>query len=180
MKFREKFNPMCFLSSLGAGGLSVSFFIYLFFLIPHKDTPLVTFNHIYPRLMEGSLASFGIAFCLVFILAFAFFHFKLLIWSVKQFKVYKTTQSYESLKNSNAEISLMTIPLTFAMTINVCFVLGAVFVPNLWSIVEYMFPFALIGFAVAGYFALKIFLTILQDYLHKEVLTLQRTITYHK
>lgn len=52
----------------------------------------------------------------------------------------------------------MTIPLTYAMTINVCFVLGAVFVPNLWSVVEYMFPFALIGFTVAGYFALKIFI----------------------
>ena len=30
------------------------------------------------------------------------------------------------------------------------------FVPNLWSIVEYMFPFALIGFAITGYYALKI------------------------
>ena len=26
MQLREKFNPMCFLSSLGAGGLSISFF----------------------------------------------------------------------------------------------------------------------------------------------------------
>jgi hypothetical protein len=44
------------------------------------------------------------------------------------------------------------------MTINVCFVLGATFVPNLWTIIEYMFPFALLGFGVVGYFALKIFL----------------------
>ena len=29
MQLREKFNPMCFLASLGAGGLSVSFFMYL-------------------------------------------------------------------------------------------------------------------------------------------------------
>ena len=157
MKLREKYNPMCFLSALGAGGLSVSFFMYLMFLVPHKGTPMATFDFIMPKLMEGTWLSFVIAFSLIFILAFAFFHFKLLIFSTKQFNMYKKTQSYETLKNSNAEISLMTIPLTYAMTINVCFVLGAVFVPNLWSIVEYMFPFALLGFVVAGYFALKIF-----------------------
>lgn len=157
MSIREKFNPMCFLSSLGAGGLSVSFFMYLMFLVPHKDTPMATFNHIYPVLLEGTYLSFISAFALVFIIFFAFMHFKLLIFTTKQFNHYKKTEKYTELKNSNAEISLMTIPLTFAMSVNVCFVLGAVFVPNLWSIVEYMFPFALLAFAVAGYFALKIF-----------------------
>jgi hypothetical protein len=156
MQLREKFNPMCFLSSLGAGGLSVSFFMYLMFLVPHKDTPMPTFNHVFPELMKGTWLSFVIAFAIVFIIAFAFFHFKLLIWNTKQFNVYKKSEAYKELVNSNAEITLMTIPLTYAMTINVCFILGAVFVPNLWSIVEYMFPFALIGFAVAGYYALKI------------------------
>ncbi|XPV54950.1 MAG: TsoY family (seleno)protein [Halarcobacter ebronensis] len=96
------------------------------------------------------------AIALLGIILFAFFHFKLLIWNTKQFNMYKKTDNYETLVNSNAEITLMTIPLTYAMTINVCFVLGAVFVPNLWSIVEFMFPFALLGFVVAGYFALKI------------------------
>ncbi len=157
MKLREKYNPMCFLSALGAGGLSVSFFMYLMFLVPHEGVPMATFDFIMPKLLEGTWLSFVIAFALVFILAFAFFHFKLLIFSTKQFNLYKKSEAYKALKNSNAEITLMTIPLTYAMTINVCFVLGAVFVPNLWSIVEYMFPFALIGFMVAGFFALKIF-----------------------
>ncbi len=156
MELREKFNPMCFLSSLGSGGLSVSFFMYLMFLVPHKDTPMATFNHIFPKLMEGTWLSFIIAFSLVFIIVFAFFHFKLLIWNTKQFNMYKKSDAYKTLIKSNAEITLMTIPLTYAMTINVCFVLGAVFVPNLWSVVEYMFPFALMGFTIAGYFALKI------------------------
>lgn len=157
MSNTNKFNPMYFLASLGAGGLSVSFFIYLMFLVPHKDTPMATFNHIFPKLLEGSMLSLIIAFSLVFIIAFAFFHFKLLIWCTKEFKKYKESEDYKTLISSNAEISLMAIPLTFAMTINVCFVLGAVFVPNLWSVVEYMFPFALLGFATTGYFALKIF-----------------------
>lgn len=156
MTLREKFNPMCFLASLGSGGLSVSFFMYLMFLVPHKDTPMATFNHIFPELIKGTWLSITIVIALLGIILFAFFHFKLLIWNTKQFNMYKKTDNYKTLVNSNAEITLMTIPLTYAMTINVCFVLGAVFVPNLWSIVEFMFPFALLGFVVAGYFALKI------------------------
>lgn len=156
MILREKFNPMCFLASLGSGGLSVSFFMYLMFLVPHKGTPMATFNYIFPELIKGTWLSVVIFFSLIFILTFAFFHFKLLIWNTQQFFLYKKSEAYKLLKNSNAEITLMTIPLTYAMTINVCFVLGAVFVPNLWNVVEYLFPFALLGFVTTGYFALKI------------------------
>ena len=157
MILREKFSPMCFLASLGAGGLSVSFFMYLMFLVPHPNTPMATFDFIMPALLKGDWLSFVVSFSLVFIIAFAFLHFKLLIWNIKQFNLYKKTAAYKELINSNSQITLMTIPLTFAMTINVCFVLGAVFVPGLWGIVEFLFPFALLGFIVVGYFALKIF-----------------------
>ncbi|WP_122892914.1 TsoY family (seleno)protein [Arcobacter peruensis] len=157
MTLREKFSPMCFLSALGAGGLSVSFFMYLMFLVPHEGAPMATFDFIYPQLLKGNWLSFVSAFSLVMIIAFAFLHFKLLIWNTKQFNMYKKSDIYKELKNSNAEITLMTIPLTFTMTINVCFVLGAVFVPGLWGIVEYLFPFALIGFIITGFFGLKIF-----------------------
>ncbi|RXJ84720.1 TsoY family (seleno)protein [Arcobacter cloacae] len=157
MTLREKFSPTCFLSALGAGGLSVSFFMYLMFLVPHPTTPMATYDYIMPALLKGDWLSFVISFSLVFIVVFAFLHFKLLIWNTKQFNLYKKTEAYKSLINSNAQISLMTLPLTYAMTINVCFVLGAVFIPGLWGVVEFLFPFALIGFIVVGYFALKIF-----------------------
>ena len=157
MILREKFSPMCFLASLGAGGLSVSFFMYLMFLVPHPNTPMATYDFIIPALLKGDWLSLVVSFSLVFIIAFAFLHFKLLIWNTKQYNLYKKTASYQELINSNSQITLMTIPLTFAMTINVCFVLGAVFVPGLWGIVEFLFPFALLGFIVVGYFALKIF-----------------------
>lgn len=157
MILREKFSPTCFLSALGAGGLSVSFFMYLMFLVPHPTTPMATYDYIMPALLKADWLSFVISFSLVFIIAFAFLHFKLLIWNTKQYNLYKKTDAYKSLINSNAQISLMTLPLTYAMTINVCFVLGAVFIPGLWGVVEFLFPFALIGFIVVGYFALKIF-----------------------
>jgi hypothetical protein len=81
-----------------------------------------------------------------------------LIWNTKQFNLYKKSKNYQELINSNSQITLMTIPLTYTMTINVCFVLGAVFIPKLWDFVEYLFPFALIGFAISAYFSLKIFI----------------------
>ncbi|WP_419769677.1 MAG: TsoY family (seleno)protein [Candidatus Marinarcus sp.] len=167
MELREKFTPMCFLSALSAGGLAVSFFMYLMFLVPHKGVPMATFDFIYPVILQGNWLSVVSVLAMIFILVFSFLHFKFLIWNTKQFNLFKKTEKFEKLKNSNDEISLMTIPLTYAMTINVCFVIGAVFVPSLWSIVEYMFPFALIAFAVAGYFALKIFFNYLTRILTK-------------
>lgn len=157
MLLKENYTPMYFLAALGAGGLSVSFFMYLMFMVPHEGVPMATFDFIYPVLLNGTWLSFLSAFCLVFIIAFAVWHFKLLIWNIKQYNAFKQTDAYQTMKNSNAEVTLMALPLTFTMTINVCFVLGAVFIPGLWSIVEFMFPFALIGFAINGYYALKIF-----------------------
>ena len=157
MLLKEKYNPMYFLAALGSGGLTASFYMYLMFLVPHKDTPMATYDQIFPALLKGDWLSFVIAFALVFIIAFSFFHFKLLIWNVKQYKAFKQTEAFNSLKNSNTEITLMTMPLTFTMTINVFFILGAVFVPGLWSVVEFLFPGALLGFMVTGYYGLKIF-----------------------
>lgn len=165
--FRENYSPSYFLAALGAGGLAVSFYMYLMFLVPHKGSPMATFDHIYPLLEKGSWLTFVSSFAMVLIIGFAFFHFKLLIWNIKQFNNFKKTEKYAVLKNSNAEVTLMTIPLTLAMTINVCFVIGAVFVPNLWSVVEYMFPFALLGFAIAGYYAIKIFMDYFSRLLQK-------------
>ena len=155
---REKFTPICFLSSLGAGGLSVSFFMYLMFMIPHKGVPMTTFEFFYPAIIKGDWLSFVSAFSAIAILVFAYFHFTLLVWNIKQFNLYKTTPAYTQMRSSNAEVTLMAIPLTLSMSINVCFVLGALFVPNLWSVVEYLFPLAIMGFGIAGYYALHLFI----------------------
>ncbi|PID48398.1 MAG: hypothetical protein CR967_00120 [Proteobacteria bacterium] len=158
MRFIKEFSPTYFLSSLGAGGLSVSFYMYLMFLVPHKGTPMATFDQIYPTLLKGTWLSFLSGFALVFIIFFAFLHIKLLYWNTKQYANYKKSEAFKTLLGSNARVTLMAIPLTYTMTINVFFVLGATFVPKLWRVIEYMFPFALTGFIIAGFFALKILL----------------------
>jgi hypothetical protein len=124
---RERYSPMYFLAALGAGGLAVSFFIYPMFLLPHPDTPMVTFNHLWPALTAGGnpLTSALIGIDLAAIILFAVLHFWLLAWNLREFKLFRQTAAYKKLLTSNAEISLMAVPLTLAMTINVAFVLGA-------------------------------------------------------
>ncbi|MGC9456166.1 MAG: TsoY family (seleno)protein [Halothiobacillaceae bacterium] len=153
----ESYNPLYFLAALGAGGLSVSFFVYLMFMVPHPDTPMVTFNHLWPILTGDRLLPAGlVAGAIVGMLVFGYFHLRLLWWNLSEYRQFRRTAAFETLRRSNAEISLMAIPLTLAMTINVLFALGAALVPNLWQIVEYLFPFALAGFLAVGVYAMRI------------------------
>ncbi len=157
MEKRPAYNPLYWLAALGAGGLTVSFFVYINFMVPHKGVPMATFDFLYPALVKGDWLSAVIGIALLFIILFALLHIKLLLWNIKEFAAYKQTEAYETMKNSNAEVTLFAIPLTLAMTINVFFIVFALFVPHLWDYVEYLFPGALLAYITAGYFVLKIF-----------------------
>jgi len=154
----EKYSPLYFLSSLGFGGLSVTFFMYLVFMTEHKEYPIPTFETLSVSLSSANiLTNIMTVVALIGIAISSYAHLKLLFWNIKEYRLFKQTDNYNTLKKSDSEVQLMAIPLTFGMTINVAFILGAVFVPKLWSVVEYLFPLALIAFAIAGYFAVKIF-----------------------
>ncbi|NVK20346.1 MAG: hypothetical protein HWE30_16745 [Methylocystaceae bacterium] len=154
----QNYSPLYYLAALGNGGLAVSFFIYMMFLLPHPGTPMPVFADWSRALMEGSLAHRAlVVFSLSGVVWFSIGHIRSLIWNTKQYLKFKKSGGLESMMDSAAEVQLMALPLTYAMTINVGFVLGALFVPGLWTIVEYLFPMALIGFAVVAYFAIKIY-----------------------
>jgi hypothetical protein len=153
----SKYSPLYYLSALGAGGLAVSFFMYLNFLIPHAGYPMVTANILISFMGENPLKAPLVLLAILGILYFAYQHIMLLIWNIGQYKTFKHTEGFANLKKTNSEVSLMAIPLTYAMSINVSFVLGAVFVPGLWSVIEWLFPAALIGFLAVGIYALKLY-----------------------
>jgi hypothetical protein len=155
---KENYSPLYFLASLGPGGMAVSFYMYIFFMLPHAPIPLATADHIFPAIARGDLYSWLIALDLLFILGLAFLHFRLLFWNIREYGLFKQTAAFEKLKNSNNEVVLMAIPLTYAMTINVCLVLGAALVPGLWGHIELLFPFALLGFLAVGIYAMRLFL----------------------
>lgn len=157
-KLLDDYSPLYFLASLGAGGAAITFFMYLMFLVPHPGTPMVTFDQLWPIVsgddrMQGVLvgtAMLGIAL-------FSLLHLRLLVWNLVEYRRFKHTDAYTALRTSNNEATLMAIPLTLSMSVNVMFVNGAVFVPELWSVVEWLFPFALATFLAIGALALRLY-----------------------
>ncbi len=153
----DTYSPLYFLGSLGAGGLSVTFFMWLFMWVPHAGVPVPTFEHIWAALATGSLIQqTAIIIAWVGIAVFVFLNLKYLIWNLRAFSEFKKTDSYERLRNSNGETTILAMPLALAMSVNGLFVAGLSFVPGLWSIVEYLFPFAMIAFGLVGVLALRI------------------------
>ena len=150
----DTYSPLYFLASLGAGGLTVTFFMYLMFWVPHIGRPVPIFEDLTAAFGSGSIplqtaitvAVAGIAF-------FAILNVKSLIWNVRTLNRFKSTPAYAALRASNGETTLLAAPLAAAMTVNAMFIVGLVFVPGLWRVVEYLFPLALIAFIAIGVWA---------------------------
>ena len=79
----DAYNPTYFLASVGAGGLSVTFFMYLMFWVPHTGRPVPIFEDIAAAFNGGSLAMQGaIIAAMVGIAVFAFLNIKALVWNL--------------------------------------------------------------------------------------------------
>ena len=161
MPFRkEKYNPLMFLSSLWAGWMSVVFFMYLMFMVPRnmKDFVIPTYDSLMLQFDKWDIFFNSlIIFWVVWIIYFSYKHIQLLVWNLKRYFEFKKTSAFTKLKEGNWEVTLMAVPLTLAMTINVLFIIWAVFIPSLWTIVEYLFPGALVAFTLVWLLALKTF-----------------------
>ena len=155
---REAYNPLYFLGALGAGGLCISFYMYLHFMVDHPGRPFAVYEFVWPLVEKMDSISFLIIGCFIIMFYLAYVHFRLLIWNIMEYRLYIQTPAYEQLRNSNAEATLMAIPLTLSMTVNVFFIFGAVFVPNIWSEIQNLFPLSLGAFFIIGIYALVILL----------------------
>ncbi len=152
----DSYSPIYFLASLGAGGIAVTFFMFLMFWVPHPGQPVPVFEDIVAAFGNGSAAmQAGIAIALIGIAAFAFLNIKSLVWNLQSFATFKKTDAYAKLRETNAEATVLAMPLALAMSVNALFIVGLVFVPQLWGVVEYLFPLALIAFAAIGVLAFR-------------------------
>ncbi|MFO7804918.1 MAG: hypothetical protein R6V30_04515 [Paracoccaceae bacterium] len=152
----DTWSPLYFLASLGAGGLSVTFFMYLMFWVPHPGQPVPVFEDILAAFSSGGLPlKAAIIVAVTGIAGFAFLNIKSLIWNLGRLSEFRKTDAYTKLMTSNGETQLLAMPLALAMTVNAAFILGLVFVPGLWSVVEYLFPLAMITFALIAYLAFR-------------------------
>jgi hypothetical protein len=153
----RQYNPLYFLASLGAGGLAVTFFMALMFWIAHPGQPVPVFEDLQRAFASGDIglrsviivAALGIAY-------FAFQNVRMLVWNLRSLAAFRKTDAYTQLRRSNAETTLLAAPLAAAMSVNVGFIVGLVFVPGLWGVVEYLFPLALVVFAGIGVWAARL------------------------
>lgn len=151
----DNWAPQYFLASVGAGGIAVAFFIWLMMWVPHPGQTVPIFEDIAAHFgAAGLLSQAMMAVAMAGIAVFAFFNLKLLVWNMGRFGQFKKSAAMDKLRSTNAEVQLLAMPLALAMTINVLFILGMVFVPKLWTVVEYLFPVAMAAFLTVGALAL--------------------------
>lgn len=159
-KLKEAYSPLYFLASLGSGGLAITFFMYLLFMVPYGGGPIPTFEDLISAFSMDSPLMVGVIIVGVSgTVFFSYQHFRLLVWNIREYLLFRQTDQFSQLKRGNGEVQLMAIPLTYAMSINVLFILGALFVPHLWNYVERLFPIALLAFLAVGIYATHIFIT---------------------
>ncbi|SIO52129.1 hypothetical protein SAMN05444722_3029 [Rhodovulum sp. ES.010] len=152
----DRYSPFYFLASLGAGGLAVTFFMYLFFWVDHPAQPVPVFEDVARAFATGSvLTQAMIVVAYLGIAVMAFHNIRLLLWNIAQYRRLTDTATWKDLTTTNAETQLLAMPLALAMSVNVGFVLGMAFVPGLWSVVEYLFPMALVAFGLIGVLAFR-------------------------
>lgn len=153
----ERYSPLLFLAALGAGGMTANFFVWLMFWVPHPGRPVPTFEDVTAAFAGGTPAMQAVvAVAVVGIAVFALMHLRLLLWNVGEYRAYARSPAYAALRRSNAETQLLALPLTAAMAINVGFIVGLVFVPGLWTVVEALFPAAMAAFMVVGVWTLRL------------------------
>lgn len=154
----DTYSPMYFLASLGAGGLSVSFFMWLMFWVPHPGRTVPIFEDIAAAFQNGPAPlQVAIAIAVAGIALFVFLNLKLLAWNLSRLAEWKQTEAYAKFVRTNAQSQLMALPLALAMSVNGLFIAGLVFVPGLWSVVEYLFPLALTAFTLIAGLAFRSF-----------------------
>lgn len=153
----DTYSPLYFLASLGTGGLTVTFFMWLMHWTKHPGHSVPLFGDIWASFFAGGfLTKIMILIALAGIGYYAFQNLKYLRWNLKQYKQWRHTKAHATLLTTNGETQLMAMPLAMAMSVNVCFILGMVFVPGLWSVVEYLFPLALLAFLGIGFLAFRL------------------------
>ncbi len=153
----DAYSPLYFLASLGAGGLVVTFFMFLMFWVPHPDQPVPVFEDLLQVFATGSLPlKAAVAVAMAGIAFFVVLNVKMLVWNFQALSQFRQTEAYMALRNSNSETALLAAPLASAMTVNAGFIVGLVFVPGLWNIVEYLFPAAMVAFFLLGVWAFRL------------------------
>jgi hypothetical protein len=154
----DTYTPLYFLASVGAGGLSVTFFMWLMHWLPHPGRSVPVFEDIAAAWGRGDvLVQAMILVAMAAIAALVALNLKSLVWNLRALAAWRRTDAHAQFIKTNAQSQLMALPLALAMSVNGLFVAGLVFVPGLWSVIEYLFPLAILAFLAIAVLAFRIY-----------------------
>lgn len=154
----DSYSPLYFLASVGAGGLSVTFFMWLMHWLPHPGRTVPTFEDIAAAWGRGEpLVQGMIAVALLAIAGLVALNLKSLAWNLGRFADWRRTEGFAKFSKTNAQSQLMALPLALAMSVNGLFVAGLVFVPGLWAVIEWLFPLAILAFLGISVLAFRVY-----------------------
>lgn len=95
----ERYSPLYFLASLGAGGIAVSFFMMLMFWVPHPGRPVPVFEDIAAAFTAGGPAQqTAIVVAVLGIAVFAALNIRSLIWNLRALGAFRKTDAYAALR----------------------------------------------------------------------------------
>ena len=154
----DTYAPLYFLASVGAGGLSVTFFMWLMHWLPHPGRTVPVFEDIAAAWGRGEpLVQGMIAVAMLAIAALVALNLKSLAWNLGRFAEWRRTDAFAKFAKTNAQSQLMALPLALAMSVNGLFVAGLVFVPGLWAVIEWLFPLAILAFLGISVLAFRLY-----------------------
>lgn len=131
---QPKFQVLHILAALGAAGMTASFFFVVNFMTHHPGEVFISWDILMRDYIGGTSPNqLLVQLYMLGATASAILHFVLLARWFKGFTTFRQSEAYQQLKNSNAEVQLMAIPLTLTMSMNVFFILGAMYIPGLFS-----------------------------------------------
>jgi hypothetical protein len=152
------YSPLYFLSALGSGGIVVTFFLWLLFWVAHPGHPIPIYEDVVLAFqLSSTLKKIIILSAVIGILFFLIWHLKLMFWNFKNYFKFSKTSSGRKMLSNDTQVQRLAVPLALSMSINVMFIFGAIFIPKLWSVIEYLFPFAIIGFLIIGLWSMSMY-----------------------
>lgn len=149
--------------------MSVSFFMFLIFWTPYPGRSIPVFEDLMAYASTGgAIAQFVVYGSMLAIGGLVVKHFQLMWWNWRQYSMAKADGRIDKMLGTNAHTQLLAIPLATAMSVNALFIAGALYVPGLWDVVEYLLPLALMAFLIIGVWALKLYFGFVAEVFHKK------------
>lgn len=154
----DNYTPLYFLAPVGAGGLAVTFFMWLMHWLPHPGRSVPTFEDIAAAFAGGTpLVQAMIVVAMAAIAVLIGLNLKGLVWNLRALKAWQRTEAHDKFVRTNAQSQMMALPLALAMSVNGLFIAGLVFVPGLWNVIEYLFPLAMVAFLAIAVLAFRLY-----------------------